>query len=65
MNKGIKYDFVVAKPHKRGRKYHHVMLVDGPDLDNCKKKVSHFFENYQLVRYFNTNIVEDKCLSCS
>jgi hypothetical protein len=32
-------------------KYHHKMLVMAPDFDAAEKKVLHFFEKYELVRY--------------
>jgi hypothetical protein len=65
MSKGIKYDFVVAKTLKKGEKYHHLILTDGTDSEVCREKVSYFFEHYQLVRYFHTNILDRECLSAS
>ena len=40
MPKGIKYDFVVSKPHRKGQKYHHLILTDGADFGTCREKVS-------------------------
>ncbi|MCG2720745.1 MAG: hypothetical protein L6290_01855 [Thermodesulfovibrionales bacterium] len=65
MPKGIKYDFVVSKPHRKGQKYHHLILTDGADFEACREKVFNFFQHYQLVRYFNTHIAEEKSLSAA
>jgi|WetSurSiteA1Bulk_404760.scaffolds.fasta_scaffold01188_6 hypothetical protein len=65
MPKGIKYDFVVAKTHKKGEKYHHLILTGGDDFNTCRQKVSYFFDHYQLVRYFHTNILDKECLPAS
>lgn len=46
-------------------KYNHEILVKGTDLEACKRKVLHFFQNYQLVRYSHINIVEEESLSAS
>ncbi len=46
-------------------KYNHEILVKGSDLETCKRKVLHFFQNYQLVRYSQINIMEEESLSAS
>jgi hypothetical protein len=46
-------------------KYQHEILVRGSDFDTCKKKVLHFFEKYQLVRYSYIYILKDESLSAA
>lgn len=46
-------------------KYRHDIFVSGSDFDACKKKVLHFFEKYQLVRYSHINILEEDSVPSS
>lgn len=46
-------------------KYRHEMLVKGADFGICKRKVLHFFEHYQLVRYSRVIILEDESFPAS
>lgn len=46
-------------------KYHHEILVKGSDFGICERKVLHFFEHYQLVRYSRVIILEDESLPAS
>jgi hypothetical protein len=48
-----------------GTKYRHEILVSGSNFDTCKKKVLHFFQNYQLVRYSHINILEEDSVPAS
>ncbi len=43
-------------------KYNHEILAKGSDFEACKKRVLHFFQNYQLVRYFNIDVRENESL---
>lgn len=43
-------------------KFYHEILTKGSDFDACKKRVLHFFQNYQLVRYSNIDIRENESL---
>lgn len=47
------------------RKYQHEILVKGPDFESCRKKVLHFFEKYQLVRYSSIRVIENESVSAS
>ena len=65
MAKGIKYDFVITQDEAKREKYHHLILVEGTDFDVCRKKVLNFFQHYQLVRYFQTDILKNESLAAS
>ncbi len=65
MGKGIKYDFVITKDEARKEKYHHLILVEGTGFDICREKVLNFFQHYQLVRYFQTDILQNESLAAS
>ncbi len=66
MPKGIKYDFVIAKTQKnKKQKYRHLFLTKGSNFEQCKKTVIYFFQNYQLVHYFHTNILDEESLCAS
>lgn len=65
MAKGIKYDFVIAKNIKKNQKYRHLFLTKGSDFDQCRKTVIYFFQNYKLVHYFNTNIINNESFCAS
>jgi hypothetical protein len=45
--------------------YHHEILVRGADFQACNERVLDFFQKYQLVRYSQITIVENKSLSAS
>ncbi|MEW6419452.1 MAG: hypothetical protein AB1480_15285 [Nitrospirota bacterium] len=46
-------------------KFYHEILTKGSDFETCKKRVLHFFQNYQLVRYSNIVIIEEDSLTAS
>ena len=46
-------------------KFYHETLTGGPDFKVCKRKVLHFFQNYQLVRYSHINILEEDSVPAS
>ena len=58
-------DILIRHKDLGKRKYHHEILVRGSDFEACKKKVLHFFEKYQLVRYSSIHILEKESLSAS
>jgi len=46
-------------------KFHHEVLVSGPDCDACTRKVLSFFKAYQLVRYSQIKILKEDSLPAS
>lgn len=46
-------------------KYYHEILAEGQDFETCKRKVLHFFHNYQLVRYSRIDVLEGESIQAS
>jgi hypothetical protein len=49
----------------KGLKFHHEVLSSGSDFDACTRKVLSFFQEYQLVRYSQINILKEDSLPAS
>jgi len=45
--------------------YYHEILVKGSDFEACSHHVLRFFEKYQLVRYSQITVNENRCLPAS
>lgn len=58
-------DILYRHEDSRETEYHHEILVKGSDFQACKKKVLLFFEKYQLVRYSDIAILENRSLSAA
>jgi hypothetical protein len=57
---------ILSRHEDLGRaKYYHIILARCSDFDAAKRKVLHFFEKYELVRYSFIEIKENESLPAS
>lgn len=58
-------DVVSREENLKKTEYYHTILVKGLDFSSAQKRVLHFFERYQLVRYSHIEVLREKSLNAS